>query len=85
MIDKGKIIFQEEKDILLESYRIVKGDSKDLTKDTQKYFADISNTAFGFTGITNQLEAVRKAIPNVITERITIEDVMLCNIKGGSK
>lgn len=85
MIDKGKIIFQEEKDILLESYRIVKGDSKDLTKDTQKYFADISNTAFGFTGITNQLEAVQKAIPNVITERITIEDVMLCNIKGGSK
>ena len=28
MIDNGKIVFQEEKDILLDSYRIVKGDIK---------------------------------------------------------
>lgn len=85
MIDKGKIVFQEEKDRLLESYRIVKGDLKDLTKDTEKLFINISKTAFGFTGITNQLEAVKKAMPDAITERTTIEDVMLCNIKGGNK
>jgi ABC-2 type transport system ATP-binding protein len=85
MIDKGKIVFQEEKDRLLESYRIVKGDLKELTKDTEKLFMNISKTAFGFTGITNQLEAVKKAMPDAITERTTIEDVMLCNIKGGNK
>ena len=85
MIDKGEIIFQEEKDILLESYRIVKGDLKDLTKDTEPLFMNISKTAFGFTGITNQLEAVKKAMPDAITERTTIEDVMLCNVKGGRK
>lgn len=85
MIDKGKIIFQEEKDTLLDSYRIVKGDSKDLTKDTVKFFENISETAFGFTGITNQLEAVKKAIPHAVIERTTIEDVMLCNIKGGKR
>ncbi len=85
MIDNGKIIFQEEKDILLDRYRIVKGDLKDLTKDTEKLFVNISKTAFGFTGITNQLEDVKKAMPDAIIERTTIEDVMLCNIKGGKK
>ncbi|SHO52437.1 ABC transporter ATP-binding protein [Anaerocolumna xylanovorans] len=85
MIDNGKIIFQEEKDILLDSYRIVKSDLKDLTKDTEKLFVNISKTAFGFTGITNQLEDIKKAMPDAITERTTIEDVMLCNIKGGKK
>lgn len=85
MIDNGKIIFQEEKDILLDSYRIVKGDLKDLTKDTVKLFVDISKTAFGFTGITNRIEDVKKAMPDAILERTAIEDVMLCNIKGGKK
>lgn len=85
MIDNGKIIFQEEKDILLDSYRIVKGDLNDLTKDTEKLFVNISKTAFGFTGITKQLEDVKKAMPDVVIERTTIEDVMLCNIKGGKK
>ena len=28
MIDGGRIVFQEEKDILLDNYRIVKGDIK---------------------------------------------------------
>ncbi|MDF2872886.1 MAG: ABC-type multidrug transport system, ATPase component [Anaerocolumna sp.] len=83
MIDNGKIIFREDKDILLDSYRIIKGDMKDLTKDTDKLFMNISKTAFGFTGITNQLEAVKNAMPDAIIERTTIEDVMLCNIKGG--
>ncbi len=85
LIDNGKIIFQEEKDILLDSYRIVKGDLKDLTKDRENLFRNLSKTAFGFTGITNQLEAVKKAIPDAIIERTKIEDVMLCNIKGGKK
>lgn len=85
MIDNGKIMFQEEKDILLDSYRIVKGDLKDLTKDTVKLFVDISKTAFGFTGITNRIEDVKKAMPDAILERTAIEDVMLCNIKGGKK
>ncbi|WOO35871.1 ABC transporter ATP-binding protein [Anaerocolumna sp. AGMB13020] len=83
MIDNGKIIFQEEKDFLLDSYRIVKGDLKNLTKDMENLFMNLSKTAFGFTGITNQLETVKKAIPDVLIERIQIEDVMLCNIKGG--
>ncbi len=83
MIDNGKIIFREDKDILLDSYRIIKGGMKDLTKDTDKLFMNISKTAFGFTGITNQLEAVKNAMPDAIIERTTIEDVMLCNIKGG--
>lgn len=82
MVDNGKIIFQEEKDILLERYRIVKGDLNDLTEDTEKLFMNINKTAFGFTGITNQTEAVKKVMPDAVTERTTIEDVMLCNLKG---
>ena len=84
MIDNGRIVFQEEKDTLLDTYRIVKGDSGALTTDARKLFLSISETDFGFTGITKQISEVRSYIPNIMVERPTIEDIMLGNI-GGEK
>lgn len=85
MIDNGKIIFQEERDTLLDTYRLVKGDVKDLNEDKRSLFMSISETAFGFTGITKQIETVKRCMPQVIIERPTIEDIMLANINGGKK
>lgn len=84
MIDEGHIVFQEEKDTLLDSYRIVKGDVRALTSDVRKLFLSISETAFGFTGITKQASEVQRYLPDAIIERPTIEDIMLGNI-GGDK
>lgn len=84
MIDNGRIVFQEEKDTLLDTYRIVKGDSRSLSTDVRKLFLSISETDFGFTGITKQISKVRSYIPDVMVERPTIEDIMLGNI-GGEK
>lgn len=84
MINNGQIVFQEEKDTLLDSYRIVKGNTQSLTNDVRRLFMNISETAFGFTGITKQVSEVRSYIPDVIVERPSIEDIMLGNI-GGEK
>ncbi len=83
MIDRGQIIFQEEKDILLDSYRIVKGDRKDLSADAEKLLMNIDQTPFGFTAITRNADEIRKIMPDSILERPSIEDIMLCNVKGG--
>lgn len=83
MIDHGKIVFQEEKDTLLENYRVVKGDTKDLNQENRKLFQSIKTTDYGFTGITNQIEKVQECLPGIVVERPTIEDIMLGNIEGG--
>lgn len=85
MIDNGRIVFQEEKDSLLDAHRIVKGDVRTLTTDVRKLFLNVSETAFGFTGITKQAAEVQRYIPDVMIERPTIEDIMLGNIEGGNK
>ncbi len=85
MINNGRIVFQEEKDFLLDTYRIVKGDAKALTGDVRKLFLRISETAFGFTGVTKQMAEVQSFFPNAIAERPTIEDIMLANIGGYKK
>lgn len=82
MIDHGKIVFQEEKDTLLESYRVVKGDTKDLNEENRKLFQNIKTTNFGFTGVTNQIKEVQECLPGIVIERPTIEDIMLSNIEG---
>jgi ABC-2 type transport system ATP-binding protein len=82
MIDHGKIVFQEEKDTLLESYRVVKGDTKELDQENRKLFQSIKTTDFGFTGVTNQIKKVQECLPEIVIERPTIEDIMLGNIEG---
>lgn len=85
LIDNGRIVFQEEKDTLLDSYRIVKGDMRKMDETIRKLFLRISETAYGFTGITQRVSEVQQYIPDIIIERPTIEDIMLGNIEGGKE
>ena len=56
-----------------------------LTADVRKLFLNISETAFGFTGVTKQVAEVQRFIPDAMIERPTVEDIMLGNIEGGNK
>ena len=51
MIHNGRIVFQEEKDFLLDNYRIIKGDKKLLTENIRQLFLNITETAFGFAAV----------------------------------
>lgn len=81
MIEHGQILFQEDKDTLLDSCRVVKGDASQLNEEIRKLFLNVEETAFGFTGITRQLSKVMEHIPDAIAERPTIEDIMLANVE----
>lgn len=85
MIHNGRIVFQEEKDFLLDNYRIIKGDKKLLTENIRQLFLNIIETAFGFTGVTRHAARVQSYLPDAITERPTIEDIMLANLGGCGK
>ena len=85
MIHNGRIVFQEEKDFLLDNYRIIKGDKKLLTENIRQLFLNIIETSFGFTGVTRYAARVQSYLPDAITERPTIEDIMLANLGGCGK
>ena len=84
MIDRGRIIFQEEKDTLLDNYRIVKGDARTLNAENRPLLMNISETPYGFTAMTDHIAKVSACMPDAIFERPTIEDIMLAHI-GGDK
>ncbi len=81
MIDRGRIAFQEEKDALMDSYRIIKGDPVMLSEETRKLFLKLDENTFGFTGITKEADRVMKLMPGVLSERAAVEDIMLANLR----
>lgn len=83
LINGGKILFEQEKDMLMDSFRIIKGDSKMLNDESKKLFMSLKVTEFGFEGVTNRLSEVQSRFPGILTEKPSIEDIMLCYIEGG--
>jgi len=77
LIDKGNVIFNEDKDLLLETHGFVKGDKKELNDQTRTLFLTLRETAYGFEGLTPNKSVVQQQMKNVIIEKPTIEDIML--------
>lgn len=77
-IKDGNIIFSKSKDEIMESYKIIKGDSSLLTKDAEKYFEGISKNRFGFEALTSQANKVREILGDtIIIDKATLEDIII--------
>lgn len=84
LIDKGKIVFQQSKDDLMDAFRLVKGNADLLNDHNRCYIKNLKVSSYGFSGITDQAALIRKEIPEALFEKATIEDIMLSYI-GGAK
>jgi len=80
LIDNGRIIFNEDKDTLLDRHGLVKGDKKELNDETRKMFLTLHETAYSFSGLTANKAAVRQHMKDILIERPMIEDIMLSYI-----
>lgn len=84
LIDDGQILIDEEKDALVETHAFVKGDNQLINNQTEKLFLNLSQTKYGFEGITHKIDDVCRLMPGVLMERPTIEDIMLSYIGGNT-
>lgn len=81
MIHNGAIVFEEEKDALLERFKIVKGDTRELSPDMEPLMLHFDKSSYGFTGITDQQEKLKQSGKDLLFERATAEDIMLAYVK----
>lgn len=76
-IHKGKLIFSEAKDELLEKYVLVKCSKADIQSIPETSIKGIRTNNFGVEALVE-----RHAVPqNFVMDRVNIEDIMLYNIK----
>jgi ABC-2 type transport system ATP-binding protein len=77
-IDRGKIVFSEEKTRIEDEYRIVKGGLNILDSYIQDSLIEIKKNKFGFSGLTLNSSALREKYgEEIVIDRPSIEDIML--------
>jgi ABC-2 type transport system ATP-binding protein len=75
----GRLVLWSPRDALQERWAVVKGGVELLNDETRRMFRGLEVGEFGFTALTDDVEAVRRRFgPSlVVIERATFEDVML--------
>lgn len=80
LIHKGKIVISDPKDELLDKYVVVKCGDKQLDNIAKEAIVSVRRNQFGVQAL-----ALRDAIPHgLVTDRATIEDIMLFFAKEGA-
>ncbi len=84
-INKGQLVFSEDKDAIVEQYALVKGERELLDRDTRKQFVGIRETSVGFEGLVNNRAEAQAAFGGyAVFEKPTLEDIMFYTVKGGT-
>jgi ABC-2 type transport system ATP-binding protein len=82
-INKGKIIFSAEKDIILERFALVKGPSSVLTSSLESEFIGLRKSSVGFEGlILSQGKVADYLRSKSVVERPTLDEIMIYVVKG---
>ncbi len=77
-INKGKIVFSDEKTLIEEKYRIVKGGLDILDNAVKKDFIEIKKNKFGFSALVMNSPMLHEKYGNeIVIDKPSIEDIML--------
>lgn len=77
-INNGSIVFSCAKDDILEKHGLVKGPKEILNADVRKYFVGIKESRFGFEGLAENRQEVKKMLSDsVIIDKPALDDIML--------
>ena len=77
-LQEGRLRFSMTREEVLERYALVKGDPGILDEKIRRLFQGLVVTEFGFTGLTDDVAALRAALGNrpLVVDRVTLEDVV---------
>lgn len=84
-LNKGQVVFSEEKDALLERYGVLKcGEDAFASLDPDAY-AGYRKGAYGYEVLLKQRDAYLRTHPDAVVDPATLDDIMLYTIKGAMK
>lgn len=83
-INRGKLVFNEAKDDVLNRYAIIKGGPELLDADIRKEFVGIRETSVGFEGLVDNKYTAKQLFGSfVVMDTPSLEDIMYFTVKGG--
>lgn len=84
-IQKGKIVFSKATSELMEEYKIIKGDKALLSKLDEKVIYGLRETPYGFEGIIKDKNIEKSIRQKIVSEKPSLEEIMVAMNKGVRK
>lgn len=81
-IHKGKIVFSENKDELIDTMGILKCNSNDFAKLTNEDYSYYRKSQFGYEVLLKDKYKFITKHPNLIVDNTSIEEIMLFYVRG---
>lgn len=82
MIHDGKIVWEEDTDVLLSDYAILKISNEQFNAIDKSYLIKMKKESFGYCCLTNQKQYYYENYPKIIVEKGSLDDFMFMMIKG---
>ena len=83
-IHRGKLLFQQDKDLLLEDMAILRCSAKDIDALPQNLVVARRGGAYGAAALVRHPQNVRRLLPEAVLDRADIDEIMQF-ISGGDK
>lgn len=80
-IDKGKTIFNDTKDAIMEDYLVVKGGLSDLTLELKEKLIGYKKSNIGFEGLIKTKD-MKDLGNDLLFEKPTVDDIVIFHING---
>ncbi|WP_346870348.1 ABC transporter ATP-binding protein [Clostridium sp. UBA5119] len=84
-IQKGKIVFSKATSELMEEYKIIKGDKALLSNLDEKVIYGLRETPYGFEGIIKDKHIEKSIRQKIVSEKPSLEEIMVAMNKGVRK
>ncbi len=84
-IHKGRIVFQMEKDALLEKFAVCKCGKSELSCFDKAHILGHRESRFDMEFLVDNAPQVRKTYPNLLIEPASIDDIMTFFVKGSEE
>ncbi len=84
-IQSGKIILSKATNDLMEEYKIIKGDKASLSKLDKKVIYGLRETPYGFEGIIKDVHIDKSIRQKIVSEKPSLEEIMVALNKGVRK
>lgn len=81
-IDNGKLVFDKEKDDILDNYGIVKCSDNDFKKISKDNIISYLKNKYNYEVLVNDRKNVKKNNADIVIDKATLEDIMLLIVKG---
>ena len=81
-IDNGKLVFDKEKDDILDIYGIVKCNDSDFEKVSKEDIISYRKNKYNYEVLVTDRKKIKKNNSNLVIDKATLEDIMLLIVKG---